>query len=87
MFYVHTKSVVIGAVLVVLSTTSFAEDWSRGACLVEGRPTEECYDMVTPCHFKKAVCGSSTNQFSRKQINCIFAGRAHVLCAEKIIEE
>jgi hypothetical protein len=66
------------------------EDWSRGVCFLDGRPTEDCYEMVTRCHFRKVTCVPAVAQYSRSQIECMFSRTRQAtkqMCPEKIIEE
>jgi hypothetical protein len=77
-------------VLLLAAAGGSPEDWSRGVCFLDGRPTADCYEMVTRCHFKKVACSPEGFQYSRPQIECMFSRTRQAtkqMCPEKTIEE
>jgi hypothetical protein len=87
MLHFSARSIVLA---LLLTAAGGSPDWSRGVCFLDGRPTSDCYEMVTRCHFKKVACGPAGAQYSRSQIECMFSQTRQAtmqMCPQKTIEE
>lgn len=85
MFHVIARPIMFA--LSLAAAEGSHDDWSRGVCFLDGRPTADCYEAVTQCHFKKVTCSPDGHQYSRHQIDCMLSRTRLQKCSEKIIEE